>query len=328
MAPQTPLLLVDNVFDTVQQYPTGTSRPTSERTGHEAWRVATTGASGAPGRPRRRGRANHSVQVDLGAGVTRAVDSLFIDRGHNLWGKTSRSATPTTASRRSRRSARDGAGGGHARRRSDVHDVLRDRGGRLWASSPRAAPRALARLYVVESMAPVVPGSSSGCARSCSASRARSTRTPASAPRSSRRAGRLSRLRHDVLVAHARARARLHRRDRVRRAIRALRELLFKRTSPWVVLHGLRHAPERAWMYQYDGTTWGCRRSASTARGGSAAVKWGRRSADAAHPRPRLLADAASARTRTSRRSSRSRAAIRRRSCAARRSVPHRPGRW
>jgi hypothetical protein len=71
MPPQTPLLLVDNVFDTVQLYPTGTVTADSERTGHEAHRVAgyrreraswqTTAAA-----------AGHAVKVDLGAGVSRA----------------------------------------------------------------------------------------------------------------------------------------------------------------------------------------------------------------------------------------------------------------
>jgi hypothetical protein len=87
MPPQTPLLLIDNIFDTVSQYPTGAITTSSERTGHEGFRVA----------DYRRERtswqavstlANNNVTVDLGASVTRPVDSLYVDRGHNLWGKS------------------------------------------------------------------------------------------------------------------------------------------------------------------------------------------------------------------------------------------------
>jgi hypothetical protein len=40
MPPQTPLLLVDNVFDTVNQYPTGHRDGERANAGHEGFRVA------------------------------------------------------------------------------------------------------------------------------------------------------------------------------------------------------------------------------------------------------------------------------------------------
>lgn len=86
MAPQTPLLLVDNLFDTVNLYPAAALTTTSEVTGREGYRVADA----------RRERswwqtatsaANHNIKVDLGVGNTANVDSLWLDRGHNLAGQ-------------------------------------------------------------------------------------------------------------------------------------------------------------------------------------------------------------------------------------------------
>jgi hypothetical protein len=87
MAPTTPLLLVDNVFDTVQLYPAGTVSADSARTGHEAFRVADYRRERSSWQTATTA-ANHHVDVDLGTGVTRAVDALWVDRGHNLWGAT------------------------------------------------------------------------------------------------------------------------------------------------------------------------------------------------------------------------------------------------
>lgn len=88
--PTTPLLLVDNVFDVWNQYVTGTLDAISNVAGRDpayaidyrrdrTWWQPTTDGGGAPGT---------WLRVDLGAGITRGVDSLFVDRGHNLWGKT------------------------------------------------------------------------------------------------------------------------------------------------------------------------------------------------------------------------------------------------
>jgi hypothetical protein len=84
---QPPLLLIDNVFDRINQYASGVltatatapNRPVSkvadyrrERTYWQAGTVA----------------AGHAISVDIGAGLTTAVDSVFLDRGHNLWGQS------------------------------------------------------------------------------------------------------------------------------------------------------------------------------------------------------------------------------------------------
>lgn len=90
-ATKPPLILVRNVFDATLQYPGATISASNELTGSEAWRVgnyrrdrdwweAATDLGGA-------GFAAW-VMSDLGAGALVAGDFAFIDRGHNLWGKT------------------------------------------------------------------------------------------------------------------------------------------------------------------------------------------------------------------------------------------------
>ena len=92
MTPKTPLLMAHNVFDRVNQYPAATISASTEVVGHEAYRVSTyrrdrqwwqaLDDGGGP-----LGMWNQ-VRVDLGVGVTAAADYLYIDRGHNLWGRT------------------------------------------------------------------------------------------------------------------------------------------------------------------------------------------------------------------------------------------------
>jgi hypothetical protein len=89
MTPQTPLLLLDNVFDVVSLYPNGVLTGDNETTGHEAFRAIdyrrdrSFYLASADANPN-----GNSIAVDLGAGNSRGQDFLFIDRGHNLWGKT------------------------------------------------------------------------------------------------------------------------------------------------------------------------------------------------------------------------------------------------
>lgn len=86
MASQTPFFLADNVYDRINLYPLATLSSTASVLGREAnyvadyrrertyWQAATV-------------VAGHAIDVDLGAGNTRTVDTMWIDRGHNLWGQ-------------------------------------------------------------------------------------------------------------------------------------------------------------------------------------------------------------------------------------------------
>jgi hypothetical protein len=89
MAPQTPLLLWDNVFDTVTLYPGGVLDASSETTTREAFRVADYRRERSWWKPTGDASPNGNwVRVDLGSGVTRGVDFLMLDRGHGAWGRT------------------------------------------------------------------------------------------------------------------------------------------------------------------------------------------------------------------------------------------------
>lgn len=87
MASQTPFFLVDNVYDRINLYPLATLQ----------YSTAIAGREGNYAADYRRERtlyqaaatiASNALNVDLGAGNTRTVDSVWLDRGHNLWGKT------------------------------------------------------------------------------------------------------------------------------------------------------------------------------------------------------------------------------------------------
>lgn len=86
MASVTPVLFADNVLDTIVGYPGAVLTTSSETVGFEARRVADGRQDRTSWRPS--AAAPHTLTVDLGVGVTKACDSLWLGRGHNLWGAT------------------------------------------------------------------------------------------------------------------------------------------------------------------------------------------------------------------------------------------------
>jgi hypothetical protein len=88
----TPLLLIENVFDTVSLFPTATLTTSSDIAGHEGFRVADYRRERTWWQPTTDGptATGNYVLVDLGAGKSATPDYLWIDRGHNLAGKTVR----------------------------------------------------------------------------------------------------------------------------------------------------------------------------------------------------------------------------------------------
>jgi hypothetical protein len=89
MPPQTPLILWDNVFDTVTLYPGAVLTASSEVAGREAFRVADYRRERTWWQPTTDGVPNgNNVAVDLGVGQSRGVDFIVLDRGHNLWGRS------------------------------------------------------------------------------------------------------------------------------------------------------------------------------------------------------------------------------------------------
>ncbi|HVX39618.1 MAG TPA: hypothetical protein VHB25_08595 [Gemmatimonadaceae bacterium] len=88
MPPTTPLLLLDNVFDTSVLYLGATLSASDAQTGHEAFRVADYRRERTWWQPASDAGVlgYHSVVVQLP--TARAVDYLVLDRGHNLAGLT------------------------------------------------------------------------------------------------------------------------------------------------------------------------------------------------------------------------------------------------
>lgn len=89
MPPQAPLILIDNVFDRVNLYPSAVLSSSGAAPGTDVRYIADYR------RERTKWQAavnsnDPNVSVDLGAGSSRAIDSVWIDRGHNLWGLTVR----------------------------------------------------------------------------------------------------------------------------------------------------------------------------------------------------------------------------------------------
>lgn len=87
MPPQPPLILVDNVYDRIRQYPSGVLSGAAAVVGREVNYVADYRRERTYFQAAAAAEFN-GVVADIGAGNTRAVDGIFIDRGHNLWGKT------------------------------------------------------------------------------------------------------------------------------------------------------------------------------------------------------------------------------------------------
>lgn len=260
MASQPPLLLVDNQFDRVDQYPGATVTASSYLAGHEPWRVADgrredtwwepvgDGASGSAG---------NYVRSDLGAGNTRPIDFLYLDRGHNLWGKT---VTPragddgaTWPSTRTLTVPAEGTVGGDPT--STTMAVTED--GALYALFTAFAARRYRELHVpyVASFVPKVTGIIMG------ARHALAGYGTVYAPDQ----GRRSQPTEEALSGRRATGPTYHWRTldlglmHVSRAeydatVRDLRRLLFELNQPAVVPLNYGDYPARAWMYQFDGS--------------------------------------------------------------------------
>lgn len=257
MPPQTPVLIVDNVFDTITQYPNGTLTTSSERTGHEGYRVA----------DYRRERTSwqtittaafHFVTVDIGAPATTIVDTLFIDRGHNLWGKTVRVFGDNPAGTAG--VARDlivpaiGTLGGDPA--SGTMCVTEE--GALYGFFTPMPAREVFLVYIVDSWAPVIPGLILGkrtqlLGYSNTFDEDAGERMENSAISTAGYRGTdttYSWRTCDIGLSLVGA-------SEYDATMRALRELLFKRNQPVVIAMDYGTRPERAWMYQFDGKSWG-----------------------------------------------------------------------
>ncbi len=93
MAPQTPMLLVDNLCDRVTLYPSAVVTASSEVSGREVRRLSDYRRERTWWQPTDDGVANSPqgnwIDIDLGSGNAGGVDYLWLDRGSpNIWNRT------------------------------------------------------------------------------------------------------------------------------------------------------------------------------------------------------------------------------------------------
>lgn len=257
MPPRTPLLLVDNVFDTIQQYPNGVLSASAERAGHESYRVADYRRERTSFQPPTAAAA-HYVAVDLGAGASRAIDYVFLDRGHNLWGKTlvlgysDTGAAPFTAYQTLTVPAVGTLGGEPTSATMAVTEE-----GACWSLFTASAARRAWQAKVSENVLPVITGLMLGLRSQLlqfsstfdedAGERTQNTTTSTAGYQGTDTtySWRTCELALSLIGA-----------SDYDTNIRALRELLFKRNQPWVCFMDYGTRPERGWMYQLDGKSW------------------------------------------------------------------------
>lgn len=258
MAPQTPLLHYDNVLDTVQLYPSGLLTSSSERVGHEAHRVASYRRERSSYQSATTA-AGHYVAVDLGLAVTRPVSCLFIDRGHNLWGKTvtvaysTTGVAPWTVYQTLTVPAAGTLGGDPALGTFCVTEE-----GALWVLFPLSTARRAWQVAVVDNWAPVIPGIILGVHLQLlgystvfdedAGERVESFSTSTAGYRGYDTTYPARTL--ELGLAHISA-------TEYDNSIRAARAALWGKNQPFFACFDYGTHPERAWLYQWDGKSWG-----------------------------------------------------------------------
>jgi hypothetical protein len=255
MTPRPPLLLVDNVFDTVTQYPFATLSSSSERTGHEAFRVADYRRERTSWQPTA-AAVSHYVEADLGTGGDRTVDYLYLDRGHNLWGKTIqvRYGVAGATLHVSLAVPAIGTLGGDP----TTGFAVTEEGACYALFDAPAAAHQVWRVVVVDNMAPILPGVMLGLrsqllgySRTFDEDAGERTQTSAVSTAGYQGSDTTYAWRTlDLDLATIGA-------TEYDGTIRTLRRQLFERNQPVVVLMDYGTRPERGWLYQLDGKSWG-----------------------------------------------------------------------
>lgn len=261
-----PILLVDNQMDRIGQYPAAVLTASSSQPDREPFRVADYRREDTWWEPTSDGGAGGNwIRSNLGVTGKRAADYVFIDRGHNLWGKTVKvelgadgAAWPST---RTLQVPAIGTVGGDPT--TDIMCVTEE--GALYSFFGKTAEYQYRQLAIpqVASFVPVVPGlligarhEHFGYLRTSDPDKGDRTE-PSERSQAGRRAyGRVYHWRTMELSVGAIGRQVYD--DK----IRDLRRLLFEKNEPCVALHNAGDYPAQGWMFQYSGTSY----SAATSR--------------------------------------------------------------
>lgn len=260
MAPQTPLLLVDNKFDAIGCYPSAIVDASAEGVGHEAFRVADYRRERTSWQPPTDGGGSDTwVRTHLAAAS--GVDSIWLDRGHNLAGKSvflegSTDGSSWTISQQLNVPASGVVGGTPV-----APAMAATEEGAAWTLTASAlAARAWWRFRIpyTSTFVPVVPGIIAGLKTQLlgfsrvfdedagertqvsqqSTAGYRATDTTYAWRTVQLSLGQIGAAEYDSTM-------------------RALRVLLFEKNQPAAVWMDYGTYPERGWLYQYDGTRWG-----------------------------------------------------------------------
>lgn len=255
--PQTPLLLVDNVFDAIGLYPGATVDAASEVVGREAFRVADYRRDRTFWQPSTDG-AGSDMWVRVHLSVARALDTIVLDRAHNLAGHTvylEGSGDGATWSTSIALTVPTAVGGSVT-----APSMCQTEEGAAWATFALTAAHAWWRLRVpyVSGFLPAVTGIIAGqrtqlLGYSTTFDEDAGGRTQAS--QVSTAGYRAS----DTTYAWRTAELGLSLIGSAEydSTIRTLRDLLFAKNQPTMLWMDFGTHPERGWMYQCDATTWG-----------------------------------------------------------------------
>lgn len=259
MATQTPLLLVDNVWDAVRIYPGAIVDAVSEVAGRESFRVGDYRRDRTWWQPTSDGGGSDTwVRVHLLA--ARSVDFVFLDRGHNLAGKsifleggTDGVAWPTSVQLNV--PANGVVGGTPA---SPAMAATEEAA--AWTIIPATTARTWWRLRIpyASGFVPQVTGILAGLktqmlgyARIFDEDQGERTQ-PTEMSKAGYRAS-------DTVYAWRTAELSvgLIGSAEYDSTFRTLRSLLFEKDQPAVLFMDYGTYPERGWMFQYEGTRWG-----------------------------------------------------------------------
>jgi hypothetical protein len=259
--PNPPLLLADNIFDATVLYPGAVIDATSEAAGHEAFRVSdyrrdrTSWQAANDG-----GGVDHRIRVHAPFDVS--IDSIFLDRGHNLAGKTvflegslDGSSWPLSITL----NVPSAVGGG-----TTAPAMCQTEEGAAWTLTGTTAFRPWWSLRIphATSFVPIVTGLLVGTRAQLlnfgktfdedAGARTQPTQQSTAGYRANDAtyAWRTVTLDLDLIGA-----------AEYDGTMRSLRAKLFEKNQPFVCAMDYGTHPERAWMYTVDSTTWGMPKS-------------------------------------------------------------------
>jgi hypothetical protein len=255
--PNPPLLFVDNVFDPITLYPGAIVDATSEAAGHEAFRVGDYRRDRTSWQAANDGAGvDHRIRVHLPLDVS--IDSIFLDRGHNLAGKTvflegslDGASWPLSITL----NVPSVVGG-----TTTAPAMCQTEEGAAWTLTGTTALRPWWSLRIphATSFVPIVTGIILGTRAQLlnfgktfdedAGGRTQPSTQSTAGYRTNdpTYAWRTVTLDLDLIGA-----------TEYDSTMRRLRATLFEKNQPWVCVMDAGTHPERAWMYTVDGTTWG-----------------------------------------------------------------------